>query len=111
MLVCQMNNIILYNTHITDDGYIYALGAEKNKTVNQAHHHHHQGQNRPHQKTITHPQGPPEPPKPNNELLSGSEGLIGAPLPHHSHKDVLVIELLLYDQCNQYQGTAKDKQI
>ena len=31
----------------------------KNKMINQAHHHHHRGQNRPHQKTITHPQGPP----------------------------------------------------
>ena len=25
----------------------------------QAHHHHHRGQNRPHQKTFIHPQGPP----------------------------------------------------
>ena len=25
----------------------------------QTHHHHHRGRNRPHQKTFTHPQGPP----------------------------------------------------
>ena len=63
--------------------------------VNQAHHH--QGQNRPRQKAITHSQGPPEPPQPNYELLSGNEGLIGPPLPCLDHKDVLVLELLLYD--------------
>ena len=79
--------------------------------VNQAHHHHHQGQNRPHQKTITHPQGPPEPPQPDYELLGGSEGLIGPPLPRLDRKDVLVIELLLYDRWNQYVCTAKDKEI
>ena len=32
----------------------------KSKTFNQAHLHHHLGQNRPHQKTITHPHGPPQ---------------------------------------------------
>ena len=36
---------------------MYMPSGLKNKTINQAHHHHHQGQNRPHQKTITHPQG------------------------------------------------------
>ena len=70
----------------------------KNKTVYQAHHHHHQGQNRPHQKTITHPQGPPEPPQPNYHLFGGSEGLIGPPLPHLDCKDVPVIKPLRYDQ-------------
>ena len=65
--------------------------------VNQAHHHHHQGQNRPHQKAITHQQGPPEPPQPNYELLSGSEGLIGPLLPRLNRKDVPIVELLLYD--------------
>ena len=80
--------------------------------VNQAHHHHHQGQNRPHQKTITHPQGPTlEPLKPYNEFFGGSDGLIGPPLPCLDCKDVPVIELLFYDQRNQNQGTAKDKQI
>ena len=43
--------------------------------VNQANHH--QGQNRPHQKTITHPQGPLEPPQLHDEFFGGSEGLIG----------------------------------
>ena len=32
----------------------------KKQNDHQAHHHHHRGQNRPHQKTITHPQGPPQ---------------------------------------------------
>ena len=65
--------------------------------VNQAHHHHHQGQNRPHQKTITHPQGPPELPQPNYHLFGGSEGHIGPPLPRLDCKDVPVVEHLLYD--------------
>ena len=51
----------------------------------------------------------PEPLKPYNEFFGGSEGLIGPPLPRLDCKDVPVIELLLYDRCNQYQGTAKDK--
>ena len=38
---------------------MYMPSGLKNKTINQAHHHHHRGQNRPHQKTITHPQGRP----------------------------------------------------
>ena len=55
--------------------------AEKQK-VCQAHHHHHRGQNRPHQKTITHPQGPPpEPVEPDTKFLHGGEGLVGPPLP------------------------------
>ena len=42
---------------------MYTPWGLKNKMFNQAHLHHHLGQNRPHQKTITHPQGPPpEPP-------------------------------------------------
>ena len=36
----------------------YTPSGLKNKTVNQVHRHHHQGQNRPHQKTITYPQSP-----------------------------------------------------
>ena len=31
VLVCQTNNFIIYNTHLTDDGYVYALEAEKTK--------------------------------------------------------------------------------
>ena len=61
----------------------------------QTHHHHHRGQNRPHQKTFTHPQGPPEPPEPYRKLLGGSEGLIGPPLPHLQTKKILAIEQLL----------------
>ena len=75
----------------------------KNKTINQAHHHHHRGQNRPHQKTITHPQGPPpEPAEPYTHFLRGSEGLVGPPLPRLNSKNVLVVELLLYNQ--RYQN-------
>ena len=72
--------------------------------ITQAHHHHHQGQNRPHQKTITHPQGPPhpEPAKPHAHFLCGSEGLIGPPLHSLNGKNVPVVELLLYDQ--RYQN-------
>ena len=83
----------------------------KNKMVNEAYCHHHQGQNRPHQKTITHPQGPPKPVIPDDEFLGGSESLIGPPLPHLNCKNIPVIELLLYDRHYQNQGTAKDKQI
>ena len=83
----------------------------KNKTVNQAHRHHHQGQNRPHQKTIIYPQGPPEPAEPYNELFGGSKSLIGSPLSPLNCKNVPVTELLLYDQRYQSQSTAKDKQI
>ena len=82
----------------------------KNKMVNEAHRHHHQGQNRPHQKAITHPQGPPppEPLEPYNELFGGSEGLIG---PRLDCKNIPVVELLLYYWHYQYQCTAKDKEI
>ena len=80
--------------------------------VNQAHHHHHQGQNIPHQRRITHPQGPPlEPPQPYHHLFSGSKGLIGPPFPHLDHKDVPVVEPLLYDRWDQNISTAKDKEI
>ena len=111
MLVCQTNNLIIYNTHLTHDWYINALGAEKQNDC-QAHHHHHRGQNRPHQKTITHPQGPAlEPVEPDTKFLSGSEGLIGPPLPHLNSKNILVVEQLLYDRRYQDKSTAKEKQI
>ena len=82
-------------------------GAEKQK-YHQAHHHHHQGQNRPHQKTITHPQGPPEPPEPDRKFLCGGEGLIGPPLPHLHGKNVLAIEHMLYGWRYQDKSTAKE---
>ena len=84
----------------------------KNKMINQAHHHHHQGQNRPHQKTITHPQGPPpEPAEPHMHFLHGSEGLEGPPLSCLYGKNIPVIEPLLYDRRYQDISTAKDKLI
>ena len=105
-----MNNLIIYNTHLTHYWNVYALGAEK-QNDHQAHHHHHRGQNRPHQKTITHPQGPPKLPQPDTKFLCGSEGLIGPPLPHLHAKNILAIEHMLYGQRHQYICTAKDKQI
>ena len=50
---------------------------------------------------------PLEPPQKDDHLLSGSEGLIQPPLPHVDREKVLVTELLLYDQCNMNEGTAK----
>ena len=80
----------------------------KSKTFNQAHLHHTLGQNRPHQKTITHPQAPPmNPPQPDYVFFCGSEGLIRPPLPGLYTKDVPVIELLLYDQCYMSERTEK----
>ena len=71
----------------------------KNKTFNQAHLHQHLGQNRPHQKTITHPQAPPsEPPQPDAVFLHGREGLVRPPLPGLYAKYVPVVELLLYNR-------------
>ena len=105
-----MNNLIIYNTHLTHDWYKDTSGAEK-QNDHQAHHHHHRGQNRPHQKTITHPQGPPKLPQPHTKLFCGSEGLIGPPLPRLYAKNVLAIEHLLYGWRHQYVYTAKDKQI
>ena len=106
-----MNNFIIYNTHLTDDRHIYALGAERSKRLIK------------HTTTTTKVKidhtkrqlltrkAPLEPLEPYNEFFSESEGLIGPPLPHLNCKDVPVIELLLYNQHNQNQGTAKDKQI
>ena len=80
----------------------------KSKMFNQAHLHHTLGQNRPHQKTITHPQAPPmKTPQLDDVFFHGSEGLIRPPLPGLYTKDVLVIELLLYDWCYMYEHTEK----
>ena len=76
--------------------------------VNEAYRHHHQGQNRPHQRQLLTHKAPPEPAIPDNELLGGSESLIGPPLPRLNCKNLWVIELLLYDWHYQNQGTAKD---
>ena len=59
---------------------------------------------------LTH-RAPLEPAIPDDEFLGGSESLIGPPLLCLNCKNVPVIELLLYDQHYQDQGTAKDKQI
>ena len=52
-----MNTFIDYNTNL-QTGDIYAFGPEKQDGYT-ACHHHHQGQNRPPQKTITHPHAAP----------------------------------------------------
>ena len=67
---------------------IYTPSGLKTKTFNHAHLHHHLGRNRPHQKTITHPHGPPQPPKPDKVFLGGSEGLVRPPLPRLYGKTV-----------------------
>ena len=51
-----MNKFIVYNTHL-EAWDIYTLGSEKQDGYTACHHH--QGQNRPHQKTITHPHATP----------------------------------------------------
>ena len=112
VLVCQTNNFIIYNTHLTDDRHVYALGAERSKwlikhtaTTTKVKIDHTKRQ------FLTHKAPPPESLEPYNEFFSGSEGLIGPSLPRLDHKDIPVVELLLYDRHNQNQGTAKDKQI
>ena len=111
LLVCQTDNLIIYNTHLTHVRYKDTLGAEK-QNDHQAHHHHHRGQNRPHQKDNYSPTRPPqEPPQPNTELFCGTEGLIGPPLPHLYAKNIPAVEHLLYGRHHQDKCTAKDKQI
>ena len=90
---------------------MYTPSGLKNKMVNQARRHQHQGQNRPHQKTLTYPHGPLEPAEPHHEFFGGSESLERPPLPCLNGKNVPVVETLLYDQRYQNQSAAKDKQI
>ena len=66
----------------------YTPSGLKSKTFNHAHLHHHLGQNRPHQKTITHPHGPRQPLEPDKVFLGGGEGLIRPPLPRLYNKTV-----------------------
>ena len=91
---------------------MYMSWGLKNKMFNQAHLHHHQGQNRPHQKTITYPQGaPPEPPQPHTKFLCGSEVLVRPSLCRLHTENIPAVEHMLYGQRHQYTCTAKDKQI
>ena len=73
-----MNKFIVYNTHL-EAWDIYTLGSEKQDGYTACHHH--QGQNRPHQKTITHSHTPPQPSQKYNKLLGGGEGVVHSPLP------------------------------
>ena len=76
VLVCQMNNFIIYNTHL-NTGYVCALGAEKTKWLNL-------------HATITlikldHTIIPmfthTAPPQKDAVFLSGGEGIVCPPLP------------------------------
>ena len=92
----MIRKLLIYNTHLTNYRDENAFGPEK-QNINQAHLHHHLGQNRPHQKTITHPQGPPpELPQPHTVFFGRSEGLIGPPLPRLHGKVVPAEECLLF---------------
>ena len=79
VLVCQLNNFVIYNTHL-NAGNINAFGPEKQDGYT-ACHHHHQGQNRPHHKTITYPHRPPAAPQKDAEFLCGGEGIVQPRLP------------------------------
>ena len=78
----------------------------KSKTFNHVHVHHHLGQNRPHQKTITHPHGPPQPPEPDEVLLCGGEGLIRSPLPCLYCKTIVAEEEIFFS-CQEPNQSAK----
>ena len=63
----------------------------------QTHHHHHRGQIDHTIITFTHPQGTPsEPAEPYGHLFSGSEGIVGPPLPGSLTKNIQAVERLLY---------------
>ena len=54
---------------------------------------------------------PPKLPKKDTHFFSGGEGIIWPPPPCVDHKEVPVIELLLYDWSEVYQCATKIKQI
>ena len=84
----------------------------KKQNDHKAHHHHHRGQKIDHTKRqlLTH-KAPPEPPQPHTKFLSGSEGLIGPPLPRLHAENVPAVEHMLYGRHHQYINTAKEEQI
>ena len=105
----MISELLLYNTHLAQNWYVYAIGAEITKRLSNTPPPSPRS-NRPHHMTFTHPQAPPpEPVEPNHHFLSGSEGLIGPPLPHLLPKKVPAIEHLLYRRRNQYVCTTNRK--
>ena len=91
-----MDNFIVYNTHL-EAWDIHAFGPERQDGYT-AYHHHHQGQNRPHQKTITHPHAAPRSHLRNiMSFLGRGEGVVHSPLPRHRSKQKELKELLLFD--------------
>ena len=54
------------------------------------------GQNRPHQKPITHPHATPQSPEEDDKFLGGGEGDIHPPLPWIQCKNVEIKEPLLF---------------
>ena len=84
----------------------YTPSGLKSKMFNHAHLHHHLGQNRPHQKTITHPHGPPQPPEPDEKLLCGGAGFVRPPLPHLYGK-LIAAEEEIFLSCQEPNQSAK----
>ena len=108
-LISTISELLPYNTHLAQNQYVYAIRAESTKRLSNTPPPSPRS-NRPHHMTFTHPQGPPlEPVEPYRHFLSGSEGLIGPPLPRLLPKKVLAIEQMLYSQRNQYVHTTNRK--
>ena len=84
-------------------------GLKKQDGYTACHHHHHQGQNRPHQKTITHPHTTPRVFLKIPPVFGWGEGVIHSPLPHHKSKQIELKELLLFEHQEMNQGTKKKK--
>ena len=63
--------------------------------------------NRPHQKTITYPNGTPRRHRKKIEFFCGGEGIVDTPLPRSNRKEIPVEELLLFDQSREYHSTEK----
>ena len=104
---------LLYNTHLTNNLYVDAFGAESTKQLSNTPPPSPRS-NRPHHYHIYSPtRHPSEPVEPDYHLLCGSEGLIGPPLPGFLSKNVQAIEHLLYGLRNQNIRTTnrKDKLI
>ena len=105
VLVCQLNNFIIYNTHL-NAGYVNAFGPEKQDGYT-ACHHHHKGQNRPHHKTITYPHDPTAPLQKDAEFLGGGEGIVWPPLPTLMGLEEVAKKPLLLLKSKVYKGTEK----
>ena len=104
---------LLYNTHLTNNWYVNAFGAESTKRLSNTPPPSPRS-NRPHHYHIYSPtRHPSEPVEPYGHFFCGSEGIIGPPLPSLLPKNVQAIEHLLYGLGNQNIRTTnrKDKLI